>query len=90
MLDNPRFSSADLDRLNEVVEAVISPADVPVWRELIALGRNRARAREAAENAGLVAGSPPLAERIGNIADAFRRSYGDGTRATVGNLPPRR
>jgi hypothetical protein len=87
----PSFRTADLDRLNDHVAAIgLDTRDATVWQELLAIGRQLAHVRETAEASGLIVGSAPVTAELGDIQDAFRRSYGSGGRAIVGNVPPRR
>ena len=85
------FRTADLDRLDhQIHHAHLSPDDQKIWQALLALGREIAAAREAAEAAGLVIGSAPIDATIGDLNRAFDRSATSGTRAIVGNVAPRR
>jgi hypothetical protein len=84
------FRTEDLDRIDRRIRAAgVASPDYEVWRELLSIGKALAQNQEVAEAAGLFAGTAPAAA-IGDIDDAFRRSSGLGTRAIVGNLPPRR
>jgi hypothetical protein len=91
MQRSPAVRVADLDRLAERLAALdLSPEDRAVWTDLLALGREAATARGAAEAAGLVFGAPLAPALGGSVPDAFRRAMAPGARAIVGNVPPRR
>jgi len=76
-----------LARLHARVQTAGWPdEDVRVWLALYQLGCDRARTQEAAASAGLVSRTADIAAG----ADAGYRRSTDATRATVGNMAPRR
>jgi hypothetical protein len=88
------FTTSDLDRLTAHVEATgLTAEDAVTWRQLIECGRELAEPREIAERAGFIAGRGPAAATTTVSEDQrapYRRSSGDSTRATLGNMVPRR